>query len=126
MPTRYVIDGKQSVVFTYFEGRLTVAEVAAHAAQLSRDPEFKPEFTELVDLREVTEPAIDAEGFISVSSLDPFSKTSKRAFVAGEGVTYGVTRMFQILRDNSYIEVFFSIEEARRWLGLEETAPPAG
>jgi hypothetical protein len=70
------------------------------SVSLRKDPDFDSPLSELVDLTGVTEPAIDAGGFQSLARIDPFSHSAKRAFVARAGVTYGVTRMFQIMRDN--------------------------
>ena len=46
---------------------------------------------------------------------------SRRAIIAESATIYGYGRMFQILRDTSgdVVRVFWAVEDAHRWLGLE-------
>lgn len=114
MATRYLIDVERAVVFTYFEGLLTVEELATHAVQLGRDPAFSPNFSELVDLLGITSSDIDSVGLMRVAKTDPFSPTARRALVGGEGLTYGIARMYQNVKNHPYIEVFHRVQEARQ------------
>jgi hypothetical protein len=117
MPARYVIDRQDRTVRTVFSGVLTRNDVAEHAKKLRNDPDFDPAFSELVDLTEASEVKLGHEDFRMLALVDPFGPKSKRAFVVLSASIYGVTRMFQLMRDGSAnVAIFKTKEEAATWL----------
>ena len=55
MPWRYTIDAERGLVISTGWGRMTFAEMQAHQDQLASDPQFNPEFRQLVDATAITE-----------------------------------------------------------------------
>jgi hypothetical protein len=54
MPCDYEIDTDLRLVRTRMWGVLTYAELTANRSQMSLDPAFRSDFSQLADLREVT------------------------------------------------------------------------
>ena len=52
-----------------------------------------------------------------------FGRGARKAIVVGDGVAYGMARLFQSLRESAPDEValFHDPAEARRWLGLRRS-----
>jgi hypothetical protein len=122
MATQYQIDPRTGVVLTIFRGAITFEEVVAHAVELRGDPSFRPRFAELLDLRDVTYTNLTFEELELLShTIDPFSRAARRAIVASSDLMYGTSRMYQEARDaEGNVQVFRTMKEARRWLGLAE------
>jgi len=118
MPTQYVIDIDNRIVQTRFSGLVTHHDVADHAARLHGDPAFDPQFSELVTFGEDPDIQLGYLDWQSLADRDPFSSSSKRAFVVQPRcAAYGVVRMCQIARDNpANICIFETVEEALSWL----------
>jgi len=124
MPAHYVIDTENRTVLTVFKGVVTLREAAEQSAKLRDDPAFYPDFSELIDFNAVSEVQMGYADFSSLLEIDPFSASSKRAFVIGSpNAVYGTARMYQImLGDEACVEIFKTIGEAARWLA--STADP--
>jgi hypothetical protein len=122
MPASYRIDQDVGVVFSVFEGRITYEELLDHQQRLSSDPDFRPTMSHVMDARGVTERAVTAFGVRTVATPRIFAPGSRRAIIAGDDASsYGYVEMFQALRSRSGedIEIFSTVEDAHRWLGLE-------
>ena len=127
MPITIVIDVANRVVITKCVGNLTFAEMREAAHGLARDPQFRPEFSQLVDLNQVSKLSLSfAEISTFKQSFDPFSEVARRAVAAPNNVTYGVGRMYESLTNSANFSVFRTIEEARKWLGLSELSAESG
>jgi hypothetical protein len=122
MATHYEVDVQSSTVFVTVTGTLTVDDIAEYARKLRNDPQFDPSFSELADLTELKSGNVTYADFNEISmTIDPYSPASKRAFVAIPGTTpYGLGRMYQAIGSNAGrdIQLFGSLGEAKRWLGL--------
>ena len=121
MPTSYRIDPAAGVVFVTLEGRVTDQDMLEGQWQLAGDPAFRPTMRQCVDARGVTDLSVTAAGVRELAKGSIFAPESRRAIIAGSATIYGYGRMFQILRDVSgdVIKVFWTVEDAHRWLGLE-------
>lgn len=128
MPCSYVIHKDRRLVVTDGSGPLTAAEMRAHDDQLRSDPDFNPEFNQLVDGTKISK----IEGAIAelrrVAGRSPFSSGSRRAFVSDRGFIFGMQRMFttyvELSNTPSNVCVFHDFPSALKWLGLE-TLPEA-
>jgi hypothetical protein len=102
---------------------VTWQEIKARQDQTQTDPDFNPEFNQIVDLRAVTSFDMTSEHARVLARRMIFSSTSKRAFIAAEPAVFGVGRMWEIfteLSDNpSQIRVFYDHSSALNWLGLD-------
>jgi len=119
MAVQYVMDAQNHIVCSTFTGVLTSDDLRDHAVKLGKDPKFKSSFRELADLTTTADVNLGSMFVASSVSFDPFSQESKRAFVVpSHGPVLAWTRMMDSLRENPNIQVFTSMEEARKWLGM--------
>lgn len=118
MPTQYVIDIANRIVRTTFSGVVTCHQVAAHARRLRDDPAFEQNFSELVMFGENSDIQLKYLDWQSLSDVDPFSPSSKRAFVVhSRSAVYGAIRMNQAARGETInIRIFETADEALFWL----------
>lgn len=120
MPASYHIDLRGGVVYSVFEGHVTNEELLDHQQRLAADPDFRPTLNHVIDTRAVEDVSVTAFGLRLLTTRSSLGPGSRRAIIAGDASSSYV-RMFQILRSQSGadIEVFSTVEDARRWLGLE-------
>jgi hypothetical protein len=122
MPASYSIDQARRVVSSRGWGDLTDADLADHQAALLADPAFDPTFAQLCDLREVTsESQVTVLGVRYLAGRDVFAPWARRAFVAPRPLSFGLARMFALLRKSRgelAIEVFRELPSASHWVGL--------
>ena len=123
MPCRYVIDKERRLVVSTGWDRLTFAEAKAHDDQLLSDPDFSPEFNQLIDARAVTvlDMSINEAKILARRAI--VSLTSRRAFVAADPTIFGMGRLLathdEIVRDRDEAGVFHDLNSALKWLGIE-------
>lgn len=102
---------------------VTWEEIKARQDQTKTDPNFDPEFDQIVDLRSVTRFEMSPEQTRSLARRQIFSSQSKRAFVATSPSVFGVGRMWETYtefsNDPSHIQVFYDLSSALKWLGLK-------
>ncbi len=124
MPVISQIDSSLGVVFTTFEGVVVKDDILAELHRFDVDSAFQPSFDHLVDLRGTTRLDVSTEGMHLVSMHSAFNEKSRRAIVAEKDEMFGVARMYQSLRElfkkPDQVRVFYTMEEARHWLGLDE------
>ncbi|MGA2859733.1 MAG: hypothetical protein ABSE40_22925 [Candidatus Sulfotelmatobacter sp.] len=127
MPLRYAIDKQRRLVHTTAWDRLTFAETQAYEHQLWNDPDFDPEFNQLVDLTALTGSSMSVEEIKQIARRSGFSAMSRRAFVAPATAVFGMSRLFALYNEMSktptQIHIFHDLPSALKWLGLE-TLPP--
>jgi hypothetical protein len=117
MPAQYTIDKAHRTVYMTITGKLDMGDVKEVVARLRNDPDFDPDFKELVDGSQMQLPNLFYDDFKAISdSVDPFSEKSRRAIVAPEGVLYGISRMYQMIRGGENTRVFNDREKALAWL----------
>lgn len=123
MPLRYVIHKPRRLVHTTGWDRLTFAQTTSYIDQLLNDPDFDPEFNQLVDLTALAGLGMTTEETKLIAGRSGFSPTSRRAFVAPDPAVFGMSRLFaaynEISNKPSQICVFRDLPSALKWLGLE-------
>jgi len=118
MPIRFTIDPKLRRVNAVFDGKVTEDEIVSYYDALRADPSFDPNFDNFADCRAV-DPQPDVKGsFVrAMPQFIPFSPTARHAIVVANPAIFGLARMFQLAnKDDSNIEVFQNLDEARAWL----------
>jgi hypothetical protein len=55
MPVVLKIDPQRKIVYSAFYGKITDAELAGHRRSIAADPDFSPDFSDVVDFSAVTE-----------------------------------------------------------------------
>lgn len=114
----YRIDADHGRVYVRFVGRLTANLIERYAGALKENLAFEPGWSEIVDLSTVTEIEISADDAIRLADqVDPFSLSSRRAFVVTNDLQRHSARMQQILRSPSKtMGIFDTMAEAEKWV----------
>ena len=114
----YTVNTEKRLVAVKFGKKLTVRDIEQYAKLLLSNPSFRRNYSEIVDLTQVEELDLQADGFLRLADeIDPFSPDAKRAFVVRSSVQNHAARMHKVLRTQRNIEIFRSVEEAERWIG---------
>ncbi|HEV2196770.1 MAG TPA: hypothetical protein VGR55_14395 [Candidatus Acidoferrum sp.] len=129
MPEFYKIDKERRLILTTGSGVLTLADAVSHMDKLSKDQDFDPNFSQIVDFTQVTRIELSADDIRRLAQRTIFSPSSRRAFIAPDEVAFGIGRMFQILRGlegEKGIRVFRT--SRKRWTGcsLKGRRPEGG
>ena len=125
MPITMRIDKKLKIVHTTVEGQVSVDEIIDKLTDFMEQPDFVSGLNGIADLRnfELNTTPLDIERLAKLL-IDYRDKIgpSKAAVVISRQVTFGLTRMFQAFAEQSSIEtaIFEDMDEALRWLGIEE------
>jgi hypothetical protein len=124
LPVRYDIDKEHRVVVTTAWDRVTFAEAKAHQDQLRSDPDFRPEFNQLIDATAVTKADFSIEEIrILASGMGFFSAESRRVLVASRPSIFGVGRLLssygEIMAGQQSLNILYDLNSALEWLGLE-------
>jgi hypothetical protein len=120
LPVSYLIDPNQRLVFSRLSGTVTEPEVHKHNRTLRADPDFNPNYRQLVDCTGVTEILLSSTTINAVSHDQYFAPGTRRAFIAISDVAFGLARMFALSAEGSgqTIEVFRERRVAEEWLGI--------
>jgi hypothetical protein len=123
MPFSYVVYREDRLVISTGSGRVTWEEIRERQDQTKTDPDFNPEFNQIVDLRSVTGFDMTSDQAEMLASRMIFSITSKRAFIAASPAVFGMGRMWEVFSElsenRSQIRVFCDLSSALKWLNLE-------
>ncbi len=125
MPATYAIDKQRRLVITTGSGRITLADALAHQEKLRKDQDFDPSFSQIMDLTQVIEFALEANDIRRIAQTTIFSRESRRAIIASSDLVYGFGRMFEILREiagENGIRVFRDLDEALDWILPKSTS----
>lgn len=115
--TEIDIDVEKRTVLARFARKVSVMEIRMYAERLQSHPAFDPEFSEIVDLREVADLELEAPDFLKLADeIDCFSTGAWRAFVVNSSVQNHAARMHRILRTPMNVRIFSSVEEAKAWI----------
>jgi hypothetical protein len=119
MSAIYEIDKQRRLVMSSGTGILTKKEIEGHMDRLSSDPDFDPEFSQVIDFTQFDLTKVEPEEVRQLAQREIFSPHSRRAFVVKDDLQYGLARMFEIHRElngEKGIRVFRSREEALEWV----------
>lgn len=119
---QHVVDPNHRTVFVKFGKKLTLSDLSAYVKLLKSDPRFSPDFSELVDLRDVDLIQLEAQDFVALADrIDPFSPNARRAFLVSNSTQDHAVRMHRILRPEGEIRTFYSLEEAKQWIAAGDS-----
>ena len=114
----FSLDPEKQVVLVRFCGKITAEEIANYSKNLLACRDFNPAFSEIADLTEVTEFALQPDDFLNLADkIDPFRPEAKRAFVVSASMHNYAARIHKVLRNGGNIKIFRSLEEALKWIG---------
>jgi hypothetical protein len=91
----------------------------AHSRRLRADPRFQPDFRQLVVGTEIGDLRATREGLTLLARLNPFGAGARRAWVVATDVSFGLARMYELLRGESAdtLMIFRDQAAALEWLG---------
>ena len=119
----YVVYKEHRLVISTGSGVVTWEEIKARQDQTQTDPDFNPEYDQIVDLRAVTAFEMSTDQTRLLASRLIFSSQSKRAFIATRPSVFGVGRMWEtsteFSENPSQIRVFYEVASALQWLGVD-------
>lgn len=119
MSAFYKIDKERRLVLSSGTGVLTREDILGHMDRLSKDPDFDPDFSQLVDFRQITEVEFGPEDVRQFAERNIYSSRARRAIVVKDDLQFGLARMFEIHRElhgETGIRVFRSYDEAVDWI----------
>jgi ATP phosphoribosyltransferase regulatory subunit HisZ len=123
VPVDVSIDRDNNLIRRRISGVVSIDEMVASLEDTVRHPEFRPGMNDLTDLREhVHQTSSDdvRKAAQAIKERSHLTGDIKLALVVSRTVSYGLTRMFQMLADESNweIAIFDTPEEAELWLGI--------
>ena len=121
MPLKYEIDKQRGIVFTCASGGFTDTDALADQMRLKADPDFDPEYRQLLDFSDVNTFELTPAGVRSLASGDPWGEGARRAFVAPNDLAFGMLRMHQCYVEDRHQEIIVvrTMSEAINWLELD-------
>ena len=124
MPIKYSIDEDLGVVFTTASEVLTEDELLEHKRKLVADPNFKPGFVELSDVRFISDLVISPSGldmFVAQDVSDAERlKGFKLAIVVSGALEFGMGSMYEMMsrENNANVRIFRDLGQAKEWLQI--------
>lgn len=131
MALNYRFERNRRLVLITGFGVIGPAEIVANREALLSDPDFDRSFDALVDFTRVPETSLNLDALRTLSREPLFSGASRIAVVTTlppEDMTlFGMARLYETYREVSNmgdrLRVFKTLEDARKWLGVDE--PPS-
>lgn len=125
MPIFYSIKKEQGIVVSKHEGNISDKELVDVYTALYQDPDFRKNYSKLVDLRssKSTERSMGALKEVADMVKQYHSKRSERtktAIVAPHDLYFGLARTYELISDESPEEVmvFRDVDKALEWLDV--------
>ena len=125
MSAYYNIDKERRLVLSSGAGVLTKEDLLGHMDRLSNDPDFDPDFAQVLDFTRIDLVEVEPEDVRQLAQRNIFSPRSRRAFVVKDDLQFGLARMFEIhreLKGETGIRVFRTFDEAMDWIMVGDTA----
>jgi hypothetical protein len=128
MPMTFTIDPARKVVFTTVSGELTEQDLRDHQEKLLSDPQFNPEYSQLMDatpLKTVRLTSLSTERLLRTR---PFKQSARCAVIAESDLAYGISRMIELHCEARGIPFrgFRKRAEAEAWLFRKPEDTDAG
>jgi hypothetical protein len=125
MSAYYNIDKERRLVLSSGAGVLTKEDLLGHMDRLSNDPDFDPDFGQVLDFTRINLVEVEPEDVRQLAQRNIFSPRSRRAFVVKDDLQFGLARMFEIhreLKGETGIRVFRTFDEAMDWISAGDAA----
>ena len=106
-------------------GVFTLADGLAYQEKLLNDPDFDPNFSQLLDCTQVTRLELGPIEVRRLAQRSIFSPDSRRAILVSNDMVFGIARMFVMFREEAGekgIRIFGDLDEALFWVLPENTA----
>lgn len=122
MPVILKIDLRRRIVYSSFYGRITGDELIKHRSAIASDPNFNPEFSEIVDLSEVTEVSVTENTIATMAATETlYSPSVLHIVVAPDAKTGKLAKDFKTLAQSSRpnLHIVRTRAEAYKLLGTK-------
>ena len=109
----------KGLVVTRVKGKMKLDEFESSQWALKENPDFDPSFDHLFDMSGVDDiDDVSAQNIKRIAHIRIFSPTSRRAVIAPDDLTYGLSRMYEVFSkaNDSNLGVFRNREDAVNWL----------
>lgn len=123
------VDSKTGVAVLSVTGEITDQEMREMAVKLGSLPEIRPDRPLLVDSSQSDSRRLSIRVVREIATgLLSYRGVAKRAVVVPTAGTFGMTRMYEIMRDRDSgdFHVFLDLEEAWRWITRSEEIESEG
>ena len=100
-------------------GVLTKEDILDHMDRITKDPDFDPDFSQLVDFSQVTGVKFGPADVREFAERNIYSPKARRAILVKDNLQFGLARMFEIHRElngETGIRVFRAYDEALDWV----------
>ena len=117
------VNAVDRIVILTVGGELEDQDLLNLAMEVENDPDVKPDFSLLVDLRGADARAVTSAGVRALANR-PFAllPASRRGIVVPSDLAYGMARVYEALRNaqGGAIRIFRDYEQAERWVATGE------
>jgi hypothetical protein len=122
MPVVLKIDPQRRVVYSAFYGRVTDEEFLGHRTAIATDPDFNPNFSDILDFTAVTEVGV-SERAVTAQAENPsiFSSSAMHIIVAPADVMFQLGKMFKQFSHPSRPNVFIVRTRAEAYRLLSQS-----
>jgi hypothetical protein len=123
MPAFYKIDKAHKLVMTTASGVFNLADGLAHQDQILKDPDFDPNYSQLVNFTNASKVDLSADDVRRLAERRVFWQCARRAILVADDLGFGFARMFEMLREDTgdnNIRVFRSLDDAIEWILPDE------
>jgi hypothetical protein len=113
------VNAADRVLTLNLSGEIRDEDMLSLAIDIENDPEVKPDFSMLLDIRRADVRSVTSAGVRRLAER-PFALApeSRRGVVVRGELNFGMARMYEALRDKlgGAIRVFRDFDEAKRWV----------
>jgi hypothetical protein len=124
VPAYFRIDKERRLVMSTIAGVFTLADGLEHQQKLLKDPDFSPNFSQLLDCTHVTRIEVGPDDMRWLAQMSVFSSDSRRTILVGGDLAFGLARLFVIFRETfgeKGVRVFRNLDDALYWVLAENT-----
>jgi hypothetical protein len=113
------VNAADRVLTLNLSGEIRDEDMLSLAIDIENDPEVKPDFSMLLDVRRADVRSVTSAGVRRLAERPyALAPESRRGVVVPDELSFGMARMYEALRDKlgGAIRVFRDFDEAKRWV----------
>ncbi|WNO10829.1 hypothetical protein [Teredinibacter sp. KSP-S5-2] len=120
MPIGYVILGDLELVIAKTWGVVYDETVLSHLASLKSDPDFKPTYSVISDIRDIVANNVSQSFLSDLAARNPYDKKAMQAIIVRQDPERKMAHQWGVssTNANAYYKVTDSLDDAIVWLGL--------
>jgi hypothetical protein len=121
LPKDLKIDPQLKLVHSIYYGELEDRDLSEQRFQISNHPDFRPDFSYIIDLTGVTKLKVSTSAVRDcATSPSLFVRDAVRVLVAPADAVFGMSRMYQMLAEETRpnLHIVRTLEEAYKVVGI--------